>query len=101
MLSMYIGKKCSVPFGRWSIACRFIISVLASEIFVNDCDNSCKYFISYECIYCFISINITQFPVIVSIIVSESLLLELSIGMKPSVSPVFIFIACNKEETKS
>ena len=35
-------KKCSVPFGRFRIASRLIISVLAEAMVGNSRDNSCK-----------------------------------------------------------
>ena len=37
------ARKCSVPFGRLRMACRLMISVLASATVGNDWARSCKY----------------------------------------------------------
>lgn len=35
VFTMYVGQKCSVPFGRFRIASRFMISVLAAATVGN------------------------------------------------------------------
>ena len=40
------ARKCSVPLGRLRMACRLMISVLASATVGNDCASNCRYLMS-------------------------------------------------------
>lgn len=40
------ARKCSVPLGRLSMACRLMISVLASATVGNSCESKVKYRVS-------------------------------------------------------